>query len=82
MVTLHQAPESHRAPMAVAGATCDILKVPHIKLAYLADSVWEFARRKCAEGGKHLSDQQILDIEAQVLGSNASRRGRFWTRRD
>jgi hypothetical protein len=67
MVTLHEAPVSHRGPMAVAGATGDILKVPHIKLSYLADSVWEFTWRKCAEAGKHLTDQQILEIEAQVM---------------
>jgi hypothetical protein len=36
-------------------------------LSYLAEALWEFTRRKCAEGGKHLSDQQILEIEAQVL---------------
>jgi hypothetical protein len=67
MVTLHEAPPTHRGPMAVAGAVADVLKVPHIKLSYLADAVWEFTRRKCAEGGEHLSDQQTLEIEAQVL---------------
>jgi hypothetical protein len=67
MVTLHEAPITHRGPMAVAGATGDILKVPHIKLSYLAEALWEFTRRKCAEGGEHLSDQHILEIEAQVL---------------
>jgi hypothetical protein len=67
MVTLHEAPPTHRGPMAVAGAVGDVLKVPHIKLSYLAEGVWEFTRRKCAEGGEHLTDQQILEIEAQVL---------------
>jgi hypothetical protein len=67
MVTLHEAPPSHRGPMAVAGAVGDVLKVPHIELLYLAEGVWEFTRRKCAEAGEHLTDQQILEIEAQVL---------------
>jgi hypothetical protein len=67
MVTMHEAPPTHRGPMCVAGATGDVLKVPHIKLSYLADAIWEFTRRKCAEGGEHLTDQQILEIEAQVM---------------
>lgn len=67
MATLHEAPPTHRGPMAVAGVVGDVLKVPHIKLSYLADAIWEFTRRKCAEGGEHLTDQQILEIEAQVL---------------
>jgi hypothetical protein len=67
MVTMHEAPMTHRGPMCVAGATGDILKVLHVKLSYLADSIWEFTRRKCAEGGEHLTDQQILEIEAQVM---------------
>lgn len=67
MATLHEAPPTHRGPMAVAGVVGDVLKVPHIKLSYLADAIWEFTRRKCAEAGEHLTDQQILDIEAQVL---------------
>jgi hypothetical protein len=67
MVTLHEAPITHRGPMAVAGATSDILKVPHIKLSYLGDAVWEFTRRKCAEGGENLTDQQVVEIEAQVM---------------
>jgi hypothetical protein len=67
MVTLHEAQPTHRGPMAVAGAVGDVLKVPHIKLSYLAEGVWEFTRRKCAEAGEHLTDQQIVEIEAQVL---------------
>jgi hypothetical protein len=67
MVTMHEAPPSHRGPMCVAGATGDVLKVPHIKLSYLADAIWEYTRRKCAEGGKHLTEEQILKIEAQVM---------------
>jgi hypothetical protein len=66
-VTMHEAPVMHRGPMCVAGATSDILKVPHIKLAYLGDAVWEFTRRKCTEGGEHLMEEQILEIEAQVM---------------
>jgi hypothetical protein len=27
----------------------------------------EFTERKCAESGKHLTDQQVLEIEAQVM---------------
>jgi hypothetical protein len=34
-ITIHEAPVTHRGPMCVAGATADILKVPHIKLSYL-----------------------------------------------
>jgi hypothetical protein len=56
-VTMHEAPETHRKSMCVAGATSDVLKVPHIKLAYLGDAIWEFTRRKCAEGGEHLTKQ-------------------------
>jgi hypothetical protein len=67
MVTLHEAPVLHTGPMAVAGATGDILKVPHIKLSYLADFVWEFTRRKCAERGEHQTDMQVLEIESQVM---------------
>jgi hypothetical protein len=58
MATLHEAPPTHRGPMAVAGVVGDVLKVPHIKLSYLADAVWEFTRRKCAEGGEHLSNPE------------------------
>jgi hypothetical protein len=67
MVTLHEAPPTHRGSMAVAGAAGDVLKVPHIKLSYLADAIWEYTRRQCAEGGEHLTDQQILEIEAKVM---------------
>jgi hypothetical protein len=67
MVTMHEAPDLHKGPMCVARATWDILKVPHIKLSYLADAIWEFTRRKCAEAGEHLTDQQVLEIEAKVM---------------
>jgi hypothetical protein len=67
MITIHESPESHRGPMSVAGAAGDILKVPHIKLSYLAEALWEFTRRKCAETGEHLNDSQVLEIESQVL---------------
>jgi hypothetical protein len=67
MVTLHEAPMTHRGPMALAGATSDIIKVPHIKLSYLGDAIWEFTWRKCAKGGEHLTDQQVLEIEARVM---------------
>jgi hypothetical protein len=69
--------------MCVAGATGDILKVPDIKLSYLADAVWEFTRRKCAEAGEHLTDQQVLEIEAQVMEYFGKQRVEaFWTRRE
>jgi hypothetical protein len=66
-VTLYECPPTHRGPMCVAGACGGCLKEPHIKLAFLAEATWQFARRKCAEGGKNLTKQQIRDIEAQVL---------------
>jgi hypothetical protein len=66
-VTLHECPPTHRGPMCVAGACCGVLKEPHIKLAFLGEATWQFARRKCAEGGENLTERQIQEIEAQVL---------------
>jgi hypothetical protein len=67
MVTMHEAPPTHRGPMTVAGATGNVLKVLHIKLSYLADAIWEYTRRQCAKGGEHLTDLQILEIESRVM---------------
>jgi hypothetical protein len=66
-VTLHECPPSHRGPMSVAGACGGVLKEPHIKLAFLAEATWQFARRKCAEAGENLTEQQVQEIEAQIL---------------
>jgi hypothetical protein len=66
-VTLYECPPSHRGPKCVAGACGGVLKEPHIKLAFLAEATWQFGRRKCAEGGENLTEQQIREIEAQIL---------------
>jgi hypothetical protein len=66
-VTMYECPPLHRRPMCVAGACGGVLKEPHIKLAFLAEATWQFGRRKCAEAGENLTDQQIGEIEAQIL---------------
>jgi hypothetical protein len=53
--------------MCVAGACSGVSKEPHIKLAFLTEATWQFGRRKCAEGGENLTEQQQREIEAQIL---------------
>jgi hypothetical protein len=64
---IHDSPPSHRGVMALAGACMAVIKNVDIKLSYIADAEWEYARRLCAEGGQYLTDAQILNIEAKVL---------------
>lgn len=66
-VSLHAMPSSHQGVMAVAGATSEVLKAPHIKLAFLGEGVWEYGRRKCAEAGENLTEEQLMQIEAQIM---------------
>jgi hypothetical protein len=44
-----------------------VIKNVDIKVSYLADAELQCARRLCAEGGKDLTDAQVLEIEANML---------------
>jgi hypothetical protein len=67
LVTMYDAPPSHRGPLLVGAASGEVIKADHIKLAFLADGIFEFTRRKCTELGENLTNEQIRDLEAQVL---------------
>jgi hypothetical protein len=67
MVTMHELPDTWAGPLQVAGASGNVLIADNVKLAFLKDAIWEFTRRKCAEGGEVLTQKQIRDIEAQTL---------------
>jgi hypothetical protein len=69
--TIHDSPPSHRGPMALTGGCMQVIKNVDIKLSYIADAEWEYGRRLCAEGGEHLSDAQVLEIEAKILEFHA-----------
>jgi hypothetical protein len=67
MVTMHELPSSWGKPLSVAGASGNVLIADNVKLAFLKDAIWEFTKRKCAEGGEVLTEKQIRDIEAQTM---------------
>jgi hypothetical protein len=69
--TIHDSPPSHRDLMALTGGCMQVIKNVDIKLSYIADAEWEYGRRLCAEGGEHLSDAQVLEIEAKILKFHA-----------
>lgn len=69
--TIHDAPPSHRGPMALTGGCMQVIKNVDVKLSYIADAEWEYGRRLCAEGGENLTDAQILKIEAKILEFHA-----------
>jgi hypothetical protein len=69
--TIHDSLPSHRGRMALTGGCMQVIKNVDIKLSYIADAEWEYGRRLCAEGGEHLSDAQVLEIEAKILEFHA-----------
>lgn len=67
MVTMHELLNSWEKPLQVAGAAGNVLIADNVKLAFFKDAIWEFTKRKCAEGGEILTEKQIRDIEAQTM---------------
>jgi hypothetical protein len=66
LVTMHELPRSWGGPLEVAGTSGNVLIADHVKLAFLAEAIWEFTKRKCAVG-KVLTEKQAMEIEAQTL---------------
>lgn len=66
-VTIHGCHLSHWGILALTGGCMMVIKNVDIKVSYLADAELQFAKRLCAEGGKNLTDAQVLEIEAKVL---------------
>jgi hypothetical protein len=66
-VTIHGCSPSHRGVLALTGGCMMVIKNVDIKVIYLADAEFQYARRLCAEGGENLTDAQVLEIEAKVL---------------
>jgi hypothetical protein len=67
MVTIHELPRTWTGPLTVSATSGSVLIADHVKLAFLAEAIWEFTKRKCAEAGENLTKKQIMDIEAQTL---------------
>jgi hypothetical protein len=67
MVTMHELPRTWGGPLTVAGTSGNVLIADHVKLAFLAEAIWEFTKRKCAEGGEVLTEKRVQEIEAQTL---------------
>lgn len=67
MVTIHELPRTWTGPLTVSVTAGSVLIADHVKLAFLAEAIWEFTKRKCAEAGENLTDKQIMEIEAQTL---------------
>jgi hypothetical protein len=67
MVTIHELPRTWTGPLTVSATSGSVLIADHVKLAFLAEAIWEFTKRKCAEAGENLSEKQIMEIEAQTL---------------
>jgi hypothetical protein len=51
LVTMHELPSSWGGPLEVSGTSGNVLIADHVKLAFLAEAIWEFTKRKCAEVG-------------------------------
>jgi hypothetical protein len=71
MVTMHELPTTWGKPLQVSGAAGNVLIADNVKLAFLKDAIWEFTKRKCAEGGEVLTEKQIRDIEARARPWNS-----------
>jgi hypothetical protein len=53
--------------MCVSSTCGNVLIADHVKLAFLAEAIWAFTKRKCAEAGEVLTEKQIQEIEAQTV---------------
>jgi hypothetical protein len=74
LVTMHELPRSWGGPLEVSGTSGNVLIADHVKLAFLAEAIWEFTKRKCAEVGEVLTEKQAMEIEAQTLESYGRQR--------
>jgi hypothetical protein len=67
LVSMHELASSWGKPLQVSGAAGNVLIAENVKLAFLKEVLWEFTKRKCAEGGEMLTEKQIWDIEGQMM---------------
>jgi hypothetical protein len=67
MVTIHELPRTWTGPLTVSATSESVLIIDNVKLAFLAEAIWEFTKRKCDEAGENLTEKQIMEIEAQTL---------------
>jgi hypothetical protein len=67
VVTMHELPVTWSKPMCVSSKCGNVLIADQVKLAFLAEAIWEFIKRKYAEAGEVLTEKKIQEIKAQTV---------------
>lgn len=65
-VTIQAAPKSWQSRLALAMVLSTVLKGVNIGLTYLADALFIFARQKCEDAGRTLTDEEEEKLDATI----------------
>lgn len=64
--TIQACPDTWAGRLALALCLGTILKVLDMALTYLAEDLWTYARQKCEDAGRVLSDKKKQKIDAEI----------------